>query len=219
MNRLDEVINNKKMVLAILTIVLIAIIVGTSIAYFTEKTDIIQNTVTVGKVDIRVDEPNWDPEEGKSIEPGEELKKDPKIKNTGRNAAYVYMEVKVPKSEVIIVDGNESLTKKELTDIFEYQVNDGWELIETLTATNNDNNYSTYVYAYVNGPINANSSTSSLFDKIKYKNVLEGQLDPEQEYSVLIKGYAVQSDTIKIEGNTTRDKVLYAYENYIKGAN
>lgn len=54
----------------------------------------------MGKVSIDLEEPGFDQEEQTKIEPGKEVKKDPQIKNTGVNDAFVYLEVAVPMADV-----------------------------------------------------------------------------------------------------------------------
>ena len=57
------------------------------------------------------------------------------------------------------------------------------------------------------------------FDKVKYKDILEGQLEPDKTYTILVKGYAIQNDTIKVEGSSTKEKMEYAFNHYIKEDN
>ena len=204
---------SKKIILFSIATVLVAAIVGFSIAYFTERTNSLDNNVTVGKVDIKLTEPGWNPNEAKNIEPNKEIPKDPKLTNTGKNSAYVYMEVKVPKAEVITVTSEETLSNKQITELFTYNVNDGWEQIKRVEGSE----YNIYVYAYTNGELAANEETPSLFNSVKFKNVLEGELDTTKEYVIGIKGYAIQSDTIRVEGITTKDKMTYAFTNYLEG--
>ena len=204
---------NKKIILALITTVVFAAVIGFSVAYFTERTNSLDNNVTVGKVDIKLTEPNWDPDKAKNIEPNKEIPKDPKLTNTGKNSSYVYIEVKIPKDEVVLVTDEETLANKQLTELFTYEVNDGWEQIKRLEGAE----YNTYLYAYTAEELRAGESTPPLFNSVKFKNVLEGELDTSKEYVIGIKGYAVQSDTIKVEGITTKDKMEYAFTNYLEG--
>ena len=73
--------------------------VGGISAYLTDF-DKADNQFTVGKVSIDLEEPGFDQEEQTKIEPGKEVKKDPQIKNTGVNDAFVYLEVAVPMADV-----------------------------------------------------------------------------------------------------------------------
>ena len=206
---------NKKITIVTIFTIALAVLVGTSIAYFTERTNSLDNNVTVGKVDIELTEPNWNPEKAKNIEPDKEILKDPKITNTGKNSAYVYMEVKIPKAEVVTVSDNETLLNKQLQELFIYNINDGWEQIKVSQA----DDYNIHLYAYTNNVLEANQTTPTLFDKVKFKNVLEGELDTSKEYIIAVKSYAIQSDTIKTQGITNKEKMEYIFENYLGGEN
>lgn len=207
---------NKKLISLLVILILVALGVGVSIAYFTSVTQKAENVVTVGKVDITLTEPNWNPEKGKNIEPNLTIRKDPTITNTGENDAYVYMKIKIPKEEVILVLDNELLSDKKLTELFTYTINSGWEEI---SKDETDSKYNTYLYAYTRGPLAPNTSTTAIFDNVKFKNILEGQLDTTKTYIVDVKSYAIQSNSIKSEGTSTKEKMIYIYNNYLKGDN
>lgn len=75
-------------------------------AYLTDH-DSVTNKFSVGKVDIEGQEPNYTPDpDGKTnnILPTQVIKKDPQIKNVGKNDAYVYIDVSIPIAKVITVD-------------------------------------------------------------------------------------------------------------------
>lgn len=93
----------KKKVLTIaLVVALIAIMVSGTLAYFTAE-DKVTNNFTIGSVEIDVVE---DFEEPKTMLPVVEanekdpnyINKDARVKNTGKNAAYVQMYVAIPKA-------------------------------------------------------------------------------------------------------------------------
>ena len=80
--------------------------IGSSMAYLTDH-DSVTNKFSVGKVDIEGQEPNYTPDpDGKTnnILPTQVIKKDPQIKNVGKNDAYVYIDVSIPIAKVITVD-------------------------------------------------------------------------------------------------------------------
>ena len=95
----------KKKVLAIaLAVVLIAIVVSGSLAYFTD-TDEVTNTFTVGSVKIRVDETFTSPTGmlpivNTAMPSADEnyINKDAKITNIGKNDAYVQAFVAIPSA-------------------------------------------------------------------------------------------------------------------------
>lgn len=70
-------------------------IAGASLAYFT-ATDNEKNVFTSGNVQIDLTEPNWEAEgeaEAQGMYPGESVKKDPTVENTGANPALVRVKV------------------------------------------------------------------------------------------------------------------------------
>ena len=91
--------NNMKKILLLTGVLCLASVGGVS-AYLTDY-DKVSNQFTVGKVDVELTEDNWKPDDHKKIEPGKVISKDPRIKNTGINDAYAYLEVSIPTANVI----------------------------------------------------------------------------------------------------------------------
>lgn len=203
-------------------------------AYFTDY-ETKTNVLTVGKVSINLYEPKWDGEdengpdveqtpenpelgvnEGKDIYPLKEIPKDPTIKNTGINSSWIYMEVKVPKAEVITANIDGTRNERKMTELFSYDINENWEEI---VSEQTEENYNTYVYAYktplkgsknlVEGSdsIYDGEKTNPLFDKIVFVNIVEGQGLEQKELSIPIRAMAIQSDHT--------GSYLEAYEKYI----
>ena len=176
------------------------------------------NTFTVGKVQIDLQEPGWDPGEGEDLVPNERVDKDPKIENTGTNSAYVFAEVKIPAKEVTAAETDGTKQEQRLQDLFTYGtveetdgkevytaggIHDGWTLLLSEKAAS-DGSYSTYVFGY-SRPLAKGEETPALFDQVKFLNLVEGQLD-EESLSVPVKGYAIQAE-INGDGQTTIDGV------------
>lgn len=126
----------KKKALSIaLVIVLLAILVSSSLAYFTAE-DQVKNTITIGSVliDIWENDKPTDSDELKFDKPlvpvvdMEDLVNDPgyipkvvKVENTGANAAYIRTHIAVPKA---------------LVDYLELKVNtEGWDVVGFTDAT------------------------------------------------------------------------------------
>lgn len=190
-------------------------------AYFTDaqaKT----NTFTVGKIDIELTEPNWEnpdnndegPGDPDEITPGEELPKDPKVTNNGNNEAYVFLEVRVPYKEGIITaddDGNRITTAADKkVELFSYDVKTGWEEVTVGTDGASgkglavaDEGYIRHVYAYAtDGALTAlteTSATDTLFDYIKFANVVESVDGGDLEFDTLnvpVIAYAIQTENL-----------------------
>ncbi len=202
-------------------------------AYFTDH-ETKTNVLTVGKVSINLYEPSWDGEdengpdveqtpenpelgvnEGKDIYPLKEIPKDPTIKNIGINSSWIYMEVKMPKAEVMTANIDGTRNEKKMTELFSYDMNENWEEIKKTE----EENYNVYTYAYktpLKGSKNLvegsdsvydGEKTTPLFDKIVFANLVEGQGLEQKELSIPIRAMAIQSDHT--------GSYLEAYEKYI----
>lgn len=86
--------SRKKLATIVMALSLAAVaLVGTTLAFFKDKTETAVNTFTVGNVKIDLLEPDWNPEEGKGLVPGATVKKDPFITNTGASDGFVMIHI------------------------------------------------------------------------------------------------------------------------------
>uniref|UniRef100_UPI0040561216 TasA family protein n=1 Tax=Acetatifactor sp. TaxID=1872090 RepID=UPI0040561216 len=84
----------KKLISALITLCLTAtILVGATMAYYSDKANELVNTFTVGNIDIVVTEPDWDPKNGEDLVPGAVVQKNPMITNTGASAGYLMLKI------------------------------------------------------------------------------------------------------------------------------
>lgn len=220
-----------------------AMAIGGTFAYLTDEEEA-TNTFTVGKVTIDLTEPDWDPDHPPVV-PNEEVDKDPTITNTGNNSAYAFVEVKIPMKNVIVAGADGTRGTETFQELFTWGktdggtttwctakevgnvngVHDNWTLIKkTADATGDATTgigYTTYTFAY-NKAIPAGTSESqavglTLFDKVKFANVIEGAV--EGDVNIPIKAYAIQSDAIDKDtiGTATGDDMLRKiYDIYAK---
>lgn len=182
-------ISNKKNV-AIAGALIAIMAIGSTFAYFIDR-DSVTNKFTVGDVDISVTEPNWKPTDGTDITPNKVIKKDPKITNNGVNDAFVFMKVSVPKANVKTANANGTLNAAANQDLFTYTTNSGWKLIKTTDGTSKTE----YVYAYGNDKMTVlkpGQSTTTLFDTVKFINIIEEQLD-RQNLEIVIDTMGIQT--------------------------
>lgn len=197
-----------------------AMTVGGTLAYLTDSEGSV-NTFTVGKVQIDLEEPNWNPDDTKDIVPNEVIKKDPKIENTGTNTAYAFAEVKIPAKTIVFADADGTKQAEGVHDLFTYGtvttvdgrevytaggLNEGWSLIRSEVAV--ADGYSTYIFGY-NKPIAKDESTLTVFDRVKFANIVEGQID-SQDVDIPVKAYAIQAETNTDGVTTTIDGVEIA---------
>lgn len=97
--------NKKKILVMLSAVTLVAVIgIGATLAYFTDK-DAATNVITMGHVDIDLDEPNFDPtpdgEKDNKIEdivPGQEIVKDPTI-TVAEDSQDAYIRAKIEFSD------------------------------------------------------------------------------------------------------------------------
>lgn len=153
--------NNKKrkILTAITCVMLAAVAVGGTLAYFT-STEEATNKFKTGNVQIDLIEPHF-PGNGsdkvKNLVPNAEVPKDPKVVNTGVNDAIVFMKVDVPKKAVRVVndDGTTAKDGTSPAELFELYKGDNvingkdsgenWILIKT---DEKGTDYNTYIYGY-----------------------------------------------------------------------
>lgn len=187
-----------------------AMFTGGAMAYLTD-TDTATNTFTVGEVKIDTIEPNY-PGNGSNetvdLVPNQEVHKDPKIKNTGKNRAVVYSQIDIPMANVITADEQGNRNPGENTELFLYRTADGvfnsthgeWVQIEMSyldengVATGADRAAKVrrlYGYSTV---LEEDETTVSVFDVIKLANMIEEQVDSTQ--NIIITSYAIQAENI-----------------------
>ena len=190
--------NRKVKTIIALTALTGVLTVGGISAYFTDA-DEASNTFTVGKISIDLQEPNWNPDDGKDLTPSEEIKKDPQIKNDGVNDAFVFAEVTVPYANVTIA--NADGTKKEAadTELFSYTINNGW--VEVGTAKKDTTNKTiTHLYAYATDDamtaLAKDATTPAVFDKVIFANIVEDEGLETTTQKIDVKGYAIQTQNV-----------------------
>ena len=173
---------------SIVAIMLVAALAITGALAFLTAKDSAENKFTVGNVDIELTEPSWVEADGENIVPGQVIAKDPTITNTGKNDAYVYMMVSVPKADDVSV-GEEKVNDLQL---FTYDLDRSWTLVDS--KIDNDDLYNYYLYAY-NTALAPEAKTIPAFSSVKFANVAEGQFtEANNMLQVLVDGYAIQSD-------------------------
>jgi predicted ribosomally synthesized peptide with SipW-like signal peptide len=218
----DDIMNKKKVLIAAFVLALV-LSIGGVLAYFSDS-ETKTNTFTVGKVRIELNETAWDTTgktAAESVLPNQMIDKNPTIKNTGNNAAYVFIKVSIPKANVTIEaqDGSGSTTSpQQLFTLINSSnaagINSGWELVSSVTTGTDVNEY---IYSYSSGgtmtSLATGTTTPSLFDKIQFVNAQEGWGIEGQNYNVVVTGYAIQTENLtadNVTGNTAVWNVLNA---------
>ena len=196
------------------TLALTAILAGTVsiggiMAYFTDG-DTATNTFTVGKISLDLQEPTWVPPT--NITPGQEIAKDPQIKNDGNNEEFVFLKVTVPYANVVTANEDGTKGKTADTELFSYDVKDGWTELDSKKETDSLKQTVTHLYAYTGETADSmkalavNSSTPSLFDWVRFANIVEDQNLETTTQNIVIEAYGIQTQNIKDEkGNLDGD--------------
>lgn len=200
----------KNLIVSVVSLALVAALgMGATLAYLTDN-EAVTNTFTTGNVKIDLEEPDWDPENGQDLEPGDVIDKNPRIINTGKNSAYMMIQV----------EGVDDMREKDFEVYFD-DVN--WVLVDatgkaldkTLVAADNSltgeeeallvDGY----YAYVGtsaGVVAAGKATTPLFEKVYYttdgvgaefaKYIVKGILNDAKDG---VSHYEIWKDGAKVE--------------------
>lgn len=211
---------NKKRKLFILFVSLIlaiSVAMGIVMAVLMTKTERRVNEFTFGDAQIDLTEEKWDTlkPEDKILYPDRVIVKDPKVTNTGKTDLYIFIEVQIPCACIQTVDtgtDKETLNPADWHELFSYEVNEGWKLIES--ALSEDKKTATKVYAYTEKIVAPEETTATLFDSVQYVNAVEGQLEMGDTLNMPINAYAIQAEYLNEQGTTVEEKMLDAYSKY-----
>lgn len=171
----------KKKILALCLIVVLAVtaVTGATLAYFTDTTETKENVFTVGNVNIKLEEPNWTESgsvDAPDVYPGEALKKDPTVTNTGINPCFVRVSV----TGLDALGENNMITYE--TNYATGALGEGWVL-------------HTDGYFYYTKVLAAKEVTTALFEQIRIPVTLTNANGEEYAdvYSVDVYAEAVQA--------------------------
>lgn len=178
-----------------------------SYAYFTDKSSI-NNTLDVAHFGIDLTEPTYtalpDSSEsgvkikGAKMVQGREVPTDPKIQNKSTIDAYLFLQVDVPTSNVMLVDTAPEVTSN--AELFSYTFDSAnWNLVKTEQISG----YVRRIYAYKKA-VPPEGYTTNLFTSVEYADVVEGQLKDTKEIKLV--AYGIQRQGF--------ESVTDAYNNY-----
>ena len=192
---MKKLLKNKKRCLAAALMVVLSFAVSTGVtsAYLSKTPDNLTNVVTAGSVTISLVENAWNASNAENIHPLQSVKKDPSVRNTGKNDAWVFLEVSVPRKNINVVSTDtKRKTTKQLRDLYTFEPNTlYWDLIkDTVTATEH-----TYVYGYKE-TLKPGFLTPALFTSIKAVNYLEGELNANETLTVNVTAKAIQDNVV-----------------------
>ena len=206
----------KKWKLCVLAGMLVALTaIGGVAAYFTD-TDTSVTTFTVGKIEIDLQEPQWEakedvdangiPDEAERMEPAQTITKDPLVKNTGTNDAFIFVTVETPYQNLITVDMDGTQNQAQDVAIYSYEANTNWVLLGTTYQKDSEEHYISekklYAYAQEDGKcisLKPGTSTNALFDSVSVANIVEGQSLEGQTLEQTITAYGIQTSNLQVE--------------------
>lgn len=182
--------------------------IGGTMAYLTDY-DTVNNRFTVGKVEIDLEEPGWKPKDNEKLVPTQNIAKDPQITNTGKNDAFVYLEVSVPIRSVITANPDGSRKPKADTELFSFAADKEWTQVSKSRVGTNQ----VYTYCY-NRVLSPGKNTTPLFQSMTFANVIEGQLE-EEALDVPVRAYAIQTVHTGGDKQSVAEQAKEAYKKYI----
>ena len=208
---------------------------GSVSAYFTDQDEKV-NTFTVGKVTIELEDPKWEkkpddygnkiPDEAERMTPNQTIIKDPQVKNTGNNDAFIYMTVEVPCRQIISVNNDGTRNPLAMRELYNYQVDNSWKLLGTVDVSDESGKKVAvkHLYAYAGAQgictvVKPQETTKPLFNQVTFINAMgstaqkiapllrEGTLVAnagkgleENTYKINIQAYGIQ--TTDLNGGT-----------------
>ncbi len=191
---------NRKWLLVIALVVSLTMATAGTLAYLTDR-DTVENTFTMGKVDIEIEEVFPDG----AIKPGQTVNKDAKIENVGTTPAWVWMTVSVPE---------------ELKDLVTLNWANGFAPTSTTPVVEDGQAVWTVL---VNDQLAANDKTDYILDSVtlspyvdfqggEYVAVVNGVKTPIESLKdgkmiVTVNGYATQ-----VDGLATVEDAYDAYQ-------
>lgn len=193
-------------VLAAVLLAMMGAAAGVTAAYLSRSPGVVQNVITVGTIKAELTEEHWKPENGAAVYPGESIDKDPVVKNTGENDAYVFLEVSVPIENIALVEREtERKTERQSCELFSFHADEeSWKPLEYKTA----DGQACYVYGYKK-VLQPGEKTTPLFEQVTAVNYLEGELQEGENYGIHVTAKAIQ-------GNTDEQAVEQIYMEFVK---
>ena len=197
--------NRKKSILTAVVLLLV-ILIGGMIAYFTD-TESITNKFTLGNVDITLTEPNWSttdsnnngvPDVAEQLSPGQTIAKNPTVTvESTSKSAYLFMTVEIPA----ITTGVGGDVTKEL---FTYTTKTGWTEVTAKKSVKAKSVVHLYVYGTLDTPTTAaaDTTTAALFDNVTVNTELTSAETESfsNNSNIIVTAYGIQIDGITASG-------------------
>lgn len=166
-----------------------------SVAYFTDSSRFV-NTFTTAHFEIDLTQPAYTslPNSaetniklnGYKMVQGRVVPTNPRIQNKSTIDAYLFMQIDIPKANVMLVGTAPNITQN--AELFSYTIDSNWKLIKT----ENISGYVRRLYAFKK-QVKPNDYTTSLFTSVRYADVVEGQISTVKD--IKISAFGIQQPT------------------------
>ncbi len=110
---------------------------------------------------------------------------------------------------MIAAADNGSRLEKRVQELFSFQSKASWTKLNSQKVGNNQ----VYVFAY-NKILKPQETTESLFDTVKFLNIIEGQLDGQQ-LEIPVRAYAIQASYTGGDAENVVEQARSAYQKYV----
>lgn len=202
-----------KLTIACSALLLAAVVVGGTFAYFYDSMTVTNEFTTAGNddpskgVDIEVTEPGFDEEEAKDVLPGDVIAKDPTVKNN-KGDAYVRFVVRLvdKESQEVITDQarankilsmivyNESLDD---TEKYDSTAVDGMPSMNTTQFTLDSTRSEVGEYYYNYNGVFSNGATAVLFTHVIVPTDWnQTDIATLGNFDIVVVGQAIQADNM-----------------------
>ncbi len=197
---------NKKILTPVLCAVLaVTLLIGGAFAFLMAQ-DSRVNRFTKGTLTLELTEDNWAEVNATDMVPMQKVSKDPRVINPeGNIEAWIMSSIKVPSTNVdyegaapVSIAADKTALKSDIGeyyDLFNYTVNEGWELVAMDTTHRNEQDgYTTYYYVYAADSVAGGETSTALFDEVQLNNITEKPLSYKR--SIDVEGYGMQKDNV-----------------------
>ncbi len=150
------------------------------------------NHFTFGKIGIELKEPSY--QEGQIILPGETIRKDPVIVNTGEIEVYAFLEILIPMAK-IRTSSSPYTTPSDPMELLSFSLNDMWEVIlrEQVTSEESAVTQMRYVLGCKEG-LKTGEQTAPAFTQLTAADYLEGELADGETIIIPVSAHAIQAE-------------------------
>lgn len=178
----------KKMITLFLIVAMIAVAaIGGTLAYFTDSKET-TNTFTMGSVEIELTESNWSAPA--NTVPGVSYAKNPVVKNTGKNDAWIRVDV-ILSDAAAFKTAAAKYTNTELSSMFVGLDTTNWTALTPADGAND-----TLIFSfYYKTALAKETSTSALFTAVKIpgKFTNADMTNIGTDFTITVQAHAIQT--------------------------